>query len=190
METKNKFNKAFKPFSCEGDMITTEIDGWTITARIERDNDTRPDDFDCFDPEQIEAWKNDEWFYCGVVLAVEKNGVTLSKHAASLWGVECNYPGSKNEYLTEVSNELLDEAIEQGKQELNYMIHKLTLDKSLRPDFDYDCDCGYYVCDCCGYPTYPIEIYTDIEGKDICPNCEQGNMLEIKKRLNYVCTYL
>jgi hypothetical protein len=31
----------------------------------------------------------------------------LASHAASLWGIEANYPGADNSYLTEVANELL-----------------------------------------------------------------------------------
>jgi hypothetical protein len=66
----------------------------------------------------MNAWKNDDWFYGGVVLAVEKGGVTLDRCAASLWGIECNYPKHPdaasaqddfpNSYLTEAANELLD----------------------------------------------------------------------------------
>jgi len=40
------------------------------------------------------AWKNDEWYYCGVI-----------------------YPDSDNAYLTEVANELLPEALEVAKAE-------------------------------------------------------------------------
>jgi hypothetical protein len=195
--TTNRYNRAFKSYACEGDTVATETEGFTVTARIERDTDYRIDDDDshnidqsvtgCDDEQQKEllatrkAWFNDEWFFCGIILSISKNGILLDNSAASLWSVECNYPNTKNEYPTEVANDLLEEAIEQGKQSLAYMIHKLTLDKSLRPGFEYECECGYYVCDCCGYPAYPIEIDTDVEGKDICPNCEQGNMLEMKK---------
>lgn len=64
----------------------------------------------------LRAWCNDEWKYCGIVLSVVKDDVTLTEHAASLWGIELNYPDSDNAYLTEVANELLDEALSVGKQ--------------------------------------------------------------------------
>ena len=71
------------------------------------------------------AWENDAWFYCGVVLSVSRpimidgctqTEVVISDHAASLWGVECNCSARKNEYLTEVANELLDEALEHARE--------------------------------------------------------------------------
>ncbi|MEP0315151.1 MAG: hypothetical protein ABJL57_19530 [Hyphomonas sp.] len=37
---------------------------------------------------------------------------------ASLWGVEANYPGSDNAYLTEVAGELLAEALDAGRTAL------------------------------------------------------------------------
>jgi len=51
------------------------------------------------------AWRNDEWFYCGVILSVTIDGLTLDRFAASLWGIE------------EVANELLPEAIAEAKAE-------------------------------------------------------------------------
>ena len=61
--------------------------------------------------------KNDEWFYCGVILSVALEGITLDRFAASLWGIEANYPDSDNAYLSEVANELLPEALAEAKAE-------------------------------------------------------------------------
>ena len=63
------------------------------------------------------AWKNDEWIYCGIILAVAIDGLVLTDHAASLWGIETNYPDSDNAYLAEAANELLLEAITEAKAE-------------------------------------------------------------------------
>jgi len=63
----------------------------------------------------MEAWRKGEWFYCGIVLSVERDGIELDHHAASLWGVEWNYPGTDNCYLTTVANELLSEALDAGR---------------------------------------------------------------------------
>lgn len=158
------FEKDFDDYACEGDTIETwDLEnGFRIKARIVRDDsmDT-PEDRDCgfwpsLDPENagyigssdtaefdrqlkralhvLDAWKNDEWFYCGIVLSVEKNGVMLDKHAASLWGIECNYPKNPDEkrpdmpgsfpnyYLREVANELLPQAIEAGKTILKKLV--------------------------------------------------------------------
>ncbi len=124
------FTEKFDTFVCMGDTISTEVDGFTITARIEYDQDYRIDDDDshnidqsvtgCDDEQQAEliaarnAWYNDEWWYGGVVLSVSKAGVVLTDHAASLWGIDINHPCGNNDYLTEVANELLAEAVEQG----------------------------------------------------------------------------
>ncbi|ABI77983.1 hypothetical protein HNE_1441 [Hyphomonas neptunium ATCC 15444] len=60
------------------------------------------------------GWRKDEWFYCGVVLSVSIDGVELAPHAASLWGLEANYPGSENEALTQSANDLLPEALAEA----------------------------------------------------------------------------
>lgn len=137
------FTKSFDKYACEGDTISCEVDGFTITARIVRDDctdspDERQDGFwpsanpkdagyvgadnigkiaDSIKAAQrvMDAWRNDDWFYCGVVLAVSKKGITLDNHAASLWGIECNYPDSDNSYLSEVANDLLPHALAVGK---------------------------------------------------------------------------
>lgn len=40
----------------------------------------------------------------------------------------------------------------------------------MRPDFEYNVDCGYLLCDTCHYPYYPMEA---ADG-DICMECESG----------------
>lgn len=149
---ENAFKESFAKYACVGDTITAEKDGFIITARIKYDDckdkpDERQDGFwPSLNPEDagyigdgktradlkkeydkaaeiMESWKNDGWFYCGIVLSVSKavvipgrtqKEVTISDHAASLWGIECNFPHSDNVRLTEVANELLDEAIEHA----------------------------------------------------------------------------
>ena len=41
--------------------------------------------------------------------------IIVDSTQASLWGVEANYPGSDNAYLTEVANELLPEALDVAR---------------------------------------------------------------------------
>ena len=62
------------------------------------------------------AWRKDEWFYCGIVLSVSLAGVELDANAASLWGIEANYPGSDNAYLTATANDLLGDALTVGSR--------------------------------------------------------------------------
>jgi hypothetical protein len=59
----------------------------------------------------LRDWCRDEWCWVGVVLSVSKGGIELDEYAASLWGIE----SSAGEYLTEVANELLGEAIKCGR---------------------------------------------------------------------------
>ena len=139
------FRERFDRYVCEGDTIACEVEGFRVTARIVRDDcmdapDQRQDGFwpslyindpgfigpgnnfrERLAKAQVEAeavmdaWRKDEWFYCGIVLSVALEGITLDAHAASLWGIEANYPGSDNSYLSEVAQELLPEALDAGR---------------------------------------------------------------------------
>ena len=53
----------------------------------------------------MEDYKLGKWGYVGVVVSSRPDG-----RGASLWGVDCNYPGSDNSYLLEVANNLLPDA--------------------------------------------------------------------------------
>ena len=143
--------KGFDAYACAGDFITCEVDGFTVTATIVYDDSSGRPDRECdgfwpsLNPKDagwigdkspstlarrraraqsvMDAWQNNEWFWCGIVLSVSRNGVVLDGRAAGLWGVECNYPVfSKrrrvNAYLLEVANELLPEAVETGRSVL------------------------------------------------------------------------
>jgi hypothetical protein len=138
------FTTPFGLFVCVDDTITCDVDGFTATATVYRDEsgdmpDKRDDGFwpsrdpkaagyvlpENFEAEQakaervMEAWKNDEWFFCGVAVTVAKNDVPLTKrYDSALWGIDCNYPGSDNAYLLEVANELLSEALDVARETL------------------------------------------------------------------------
>ena len=146
------FWERFDRYVCEGDSIACEADGFRVIARIVRDDcpespDQRQDGFwpslYINDPGFIgpgnnfrarlakaqaeaeavmDAWHKDEWFYCGIVLAIECEGVELESHAASIWGIEANYPGSDNAYLSEVADELLPEALAAGRAALKRLM--------------------------------------------------------------------
>ena len=142
-----KFSEQFLPYVCLGDSISVDVGEYNITARIAHDDspdkpDERQDGFwPSLDPNNpgfisagngwrkrfeqqqakaesiMAAWLNDEWFYCGIILSVSIDETELTDHAASLWGIEANYPESDNAYLTEVANELLSEALDVAKVE-------------------------------------------------------------------------
>jgi hypothetical protein len=106
----------FDGYVCEGDSIKWSAEGFDLTATLERDDDTKPTDYECYSADDIQRWKDDEWFYGGLVVSVSINGVELSDHAASLWGIDCNF-GDDNSYLAEVAKELEGEAIETARAE-------------------------------------------------------------------------
>lgn len=142
------FIKEFSDYACEGDTITCTVDGFDVVARLYRDDcSDKPDERDDgFWPsldsksagyigprsqatlhrhmEQakrtMQAWLNDEWFYCGVAVTVSRADVSLTgRYDHALWGVECNYPSkNKNTYLRTVANELLSEALEAARAKI------------------------------------------------------------------------
>ena len=95
---------------------------FTIRATIMEDRDSSPTDYDCYTEEEIKQWERDNWFFCGVVLSVYKVGVCLSDHAASLWGVECNFPNDSNSYIDDIVKELETEALQEAETVLQKLI--------------------------------------------------------------------
>ena len=125
MNQKTDFPQ-FPAYACEGDRIEWTAEGFDIVARLEYDTDSNPEDVECCSPEDVQRWKNDEWFYVGVVLSVSRNGVELSDHAASLWGIDCNFSDTSNAYLSEVAKELEAEAIANARREVVRIREALT----------------------------------------------------------------
>jgi hypothetical protein len=136
------FTENFDTYVCDGDSITCVVDGYELTATIMHDSHHDIDDDDCHNTDQNvtgcndeqqekllaarDAWFNNEWFYCGVVLSASYNGIDINEHAESLWGIEVNYPGTDNKYLTEVANELIDQGMPYIKGARAQMIETLT----------------------------------------------------------------
>ena len=48
--------------------------------------------------------------------------IILCSTQASLWGIEANYPGSDNAYLSEVAGELLPDALAAGRAALTRLM--------------------------------------------------------------------
>jgi hypothetical protein len=143
-----RFAQGFPSYVCPGDSITCEAGPFTVLAQVVPDDcldapDQRQDGFwpslyidapgfigpgsnhrQRFAEAQakaeavMESWRKGGWFYCGIVLSVSLDGVVLASHAASRWGIEANYPGADNSYLTEVTNELLPEAVAIARETL------------------------------------------------------------------------
>ncbi|MBA3067824.1 MAG: hypothetical protein FP825_05000 [Hyphomonas sp.] len=142
------FTDRFSSFICPGDVITCEAGPFTVLAQVVPDDcpdapDQRQDGFwpslyigapgfigpgkgfrqrfaeaQAMAEAAMEGWRKGGWFYCGIVLSVSLDGVDLANHAASLWGIEANYPNTDNSYLAEVANDLLPEAIAVARETL------------------------------------------------------------------------
>ncbi len=153
------FTSNFAAFVCPGDALTGEAGPFTVLAQILPDDcldapDQRQDGFwpslyadapgfigpgpnhrQRFAEAQakaeavMEGWRKVDWFYCGIVLSVFLECVELYRDTASLWGVEANYPGTDNSYLTGVANELLPEAVAAARETLVRLVsHADTLE--------------------------------------------------------------
>ena len=134
--TPNAFTSRFPLTAKPGDYIETAPDANGIVFRatiVIDDTDTPPDEqqegfWPSRDPDNagyvgdgktfaeyaaacvlaqdvMQAYEAGEWGYVCVVVSSRADG-----RGASLWAVDCNYPGSDNSYLLEVANDLLPDA--------------------------------------------------------------------------------
>ena len=126
---KNSKTPEFNSFAVVGDSVRWDHEGYNLIATILHDDCTSIADFDCYSAVKIKQWNNNDWFFCGIIVSAEKNGVKLSDNAASLWGIDCNYNKTSNKYLSEVCADLQGEAIEDAKEEEKRIIKALTGDK-------------------------------------------------------------
>lgn len=133
------FTNDFDTYVCVGDTIETDEGPFRIVATVEHDWETSIDDDDVHRTDNVfgrsdedhaetmkarEAWFRDEWLYCGVVLSAWVDDICLEPHAASLWGIEANYPGGDNTYLRTVANELLPDAMDVAHERLATLVGK------------------------------------------------------------------
>lgn len=108
---------SFDRYVCPGDIVNWDKDGWALTAKLVFDDQSTPDEYDCYSPEDIKRWRNDEWFFGGLVIDVYRGEILIQSHAASLWGLECNF-STDNAYLSEVAQELEPEAIASAEENI------------------------------------------------------------------------
>lgn len=117
---KQKFPQ-FDSYALIGDSISWKCDGFDLTATLKFDEDSHVNDSDCYSPIKIKQWKNDEWFFVGVVISASKNSVELLDHAASIWGTECNFNKTSNKHLAHLARDMESEAVDAGKLEIKRM---------------------------------------------------------------------
>jgi hypothetical protein len=72
------------------------------------------------DYDRLRKWCSDQWHYCGIVVTAYREGIALG--SASLWGIESD----AGDYLLEVANELLPEALEEARERVARLAGELT----------------------------------------------------------------
>ena len=105
----------FSSYVCPGDSVMFEHGKFTFNVRLEYDDFSTPYEWECYSDSDITRWKNDYWFYGGLVVSVSYNGFHISDNIASLWGLECNF-GNDNSFLMEYAGELVEEAREEAEE--------------------------------------------------------------------------
>lgn len=123
-----KFPHGFDHYPCVFDSIRMPVaHGVSLIAEIHHDDDTTPEEFDCYSDDQIAAWNKDEWQYCGVELVLDMAG--SRRTLGSLWGIDLHLMDGKtdSEYLTSVANELLAEHQGEVADALTDMADRLRL---------------------------------------------------------------
>ena len=86
-------------------------DGVALTLAMIREDDSDPEDSDCYSDEDIAAWRNDEWEYVGIIVtATLADGRTGE---GSLWGVDVGgyYPGTELSQAWDAVTDAIAEAV-------------------------------------------------------------------------------
>jgi len=122
----------FDSFACVGDYVewtpkTNNPHSLTLRVTIHQDHDTQPTDFDdCYSSKKIESWRNDDWFFCGIVISAYKGDTLIHKHASSLWGIDCNFNRRSNTFLATCCADLQDEALDAAHAAFDTLIKACT----------------------------------------------------------------
>lgn len=115
----------FDSYVCVGDSITWKKDGYTITAKIENDDFTHPENFDCYTAQDVQDWKDDKWEFIGLVFSVSKNGVTLDDEAACMFGIDCDFSAESSAHLNTICIDMESEVLEQAKKKQKEIMQAL-----------------------------------------------------------------
>lgn len=104
--------------------------GYDLRLEIDHDPFAGLQDSECYTPKQVEAWKNDEWYFVTVEVIASKAGVDLG--SGSYGGIEYGYytyTNDKDEIVSQseitvkdvanyVGSELAGEAISNADEKL------------------------------------------------------------------------
>jgi hypothetical protein len=106
---------SFRYYDFAGAVAKAKAEGWDTAPYGQGTAGERAERAARADFERLKAWCNDEWFLVGVSVVAQKGGVQLvGKYDCALWGIESD----AGDYLVEVANELLDDALACAKEKL------------------------------------------------------------------------
>ncbi|UBV21691.1 MULTISPECIES: hypothetical protein [Mycolicibacterium] len=102
-----------------------EIQGFDIRAELLPDPDPRPQEFDCYSAEDIDAWKQDQWFVVTTKITASRAGIELGN--AYLGGSDYGQvPGAKRfvnpregdgeDFVNGYGPQLIEEAIAEATE--------------------------------------------------------------------------
>lgn len=126
-QTTVKFDKMFDDDACHGDTLE-----WSpsyespilVRCRLEYDDLGRPMDYDCYTDDQVESWRNDEWWFgrlvCEAFLVDGCQEASIPDCFDSVGCIEVNFLGN-NEHITEWANSLLVEVVSNLPKALREM---------------------------------------------------------------------
>lgn len=109
-------------------------DGFRMEAVIVWDYDCHPNDFDCYDADQIAAFDAGDWCYVGVIVRAMRGDHEVG--SASLWGVDYGLgpsgsavpkPDEFSYARYDVPAELAPEAVEHAWSNVDRMIEAAAL---------------------------------------------------------------
>jgi hypothetical protein len=89
--------------------IKTVEDGFVVVIQIDPDSGTRPEDYDCYDREDVESWERGEWCFVSILVSVWLKGVKLS--TVAITGVDFKNTQEGGDYFAERMDDLKREAL-------------------------------------------------------------------------------
>jgi hypothetical protein len=107
--------------------VLPAVEGFDIRVSVVYDEDCHPESFDCYDEQQVKAWRADEWMFVGVIVTASRRGHSLG--SASLWGLERGwFPGAEERFtdpLVHGADDFIPDLVEQAVLEADEELSRL-----------------------------------------------------------------
>ena len=106
-----------------------ERDGFVITLSVKHDKYSTPyNTGKDYTPEVVARWVAGHWFMGSLSLSVHCDDVMLAGSAVEVHGIECNISKGSNEYISDLANELINEALFEGNKLRNQVLSSVSTD--------------------------------------------------------------